>query len=308
MAKVIGGRVLELVIVFFGVTFVIYAMVFALPGDPIRALAGERPIGESTIATLRAAYHLDDPLIVQYFRYLGGLFVGDFGTDFSGRPVGAQILRAWPVTLVLALSAWAIEIVVGLGLGLVAALKRNTWIDRTILVTTILATAIPVFVVGVSAQLLFGVRWGILPVAGDKAGWPVAFILPAAVIALYGLAVVSRLMRSSVIDNLGMDYVRTARAKGLSRRRVVGVHVLRNSAIPAVTFLATDLGYLLGGAVVVEGIFNLPGIGNLLFGAIRSHEGPTVVGISTALILVFLVTSVLVDLLHAALDPRIRHD
>lgn len=308
MSRVILRRVLELVIVFFGVTFVIYAMVFALPGDPIRALAGERPLSETVIANIRAAYHLDDPLIVQYFRYIGGLFVGDLGTNFAGRPVGEQIARAWPVTLVLALSAWAIEIVIGVGLGVIAALRQNTWVDRTILVTTILATAIPVFVVGVSAQLLFGVRWGILPVAGDRAGWPVAYILPAAVIATYGLAVVSRLMRSSVMENLGADYVRTARAKGLSSRRVVGVHVMRNSAIPAVTFLATDLGYLLGGTVIVEGIFNLPGIGNLLFQAIRTHEGPTVVGISTALILIFLLTSVLVDLLHAALDPRIRHD
>lgn len=308
MTRIVGLRVLELVIVFFGVTLIIYAMVFALPGDPIRAMAGERPLSETVIANLRARYNLDDPFIVQYFRYIGGLFTGDFGTNFAGRPVGEQLARAWPVTLVLALSAWAIEIVVGLGLGIVAGLKRGTWIDRGIMVSTILATAIPVFVVGVSAQLLLGVRWGILPVAGDRAGWPVAYILPASVIAVYGLAVVSRLMRSSVIDNLGADYVRTARAKGLSPRRVVGVHVMRNSAIPAITFLATDLGYLLGGAVIVEGIFNLPGIGNLLFQAIRTHEGPTVVGISTALILVFLVTSLLVDLVHAAVDPRLRHD
>ena len=243
---------------------------------------------------------------MQYFRYIGGLLTGDFGTNFAGRPVGDQLARAWPVTLVLALSAWFLEIVFGIGLGIIAALRRGTWIDRTILVSTVLATAVPIFVVGVSAQLLFGVKWGVLPVAGDKAGWPVAFILPAAVIAIYGLAVVSRLMRSSVIESLETDYVRTARAKGLSSRRVVSVHVMRNSAIPAVTFLATDFGYLLGGTVIVEGIFNLPGIGNLLFQAIRTHEGPTVVGISTALILVFLLTSVLVDLLHAALDPRIR--
>ena len=308
MRRIVTVRLVELVIVFFGVTFIIYAMVFALPGDPIRAMAGERPLSETVIANLRARYNLDDPFLVQYFRYIGGLFVGDFGTNFSGRPVGEQLARAWPVTLTLALSAWVIEIVVGLGLGILAALKRGTWIDRGIMVSTILATAIPVFVVGVSAQLLLGVRWGILPVAGDRAGWPVAYILPASVIAVYGLAVVSRLMRSSVIDNLDADYVRTARAKGLSSRRVVGVHVMRNSAIPAIKFLATDLGYLLGGAVIVEGIFNLPGIGNLLFHAIRSHEGPTVVGISTALILVFLVTSLLVDLVHAAIDPRLRHD
>jgi ABC-type dipeptide/oligopeptide/nickel transport system permease component len=306
--RVVLGRVLELVIVFFGVTFIIYALVFALPGDPIRALAGERPISATVVSNLRALYHLDDPLIVQYFHYIGGLFTGDFGTNFQGRPVGEQLARAWPVTLTLALSAWVLEIVFGLGLGIIAGLKRGTWVDRSIMFSTVLATAIPIFVVGVTAQLLFGVRWQLLPVAGNRDGWPISFILPAAVIALYGLAVVSRLMRSSVIDNLDMDYVRTARAKGLSSRRVVSVHVMRNSAIPAVTFLATDLGYLIGGTVIVEGIFNLPGVGNLLFQAIRTHEGPTVVGISTALIIVFLLTSVLIDFLHAAIDPRIRHD
>jgi oligopeptide transport system permease protein len=150
------------------------------------------------------------------------------------------------------------------------------------------------------------VRLGWFPVAGTSAGWPIAYLLPAAVIAVFGLASVSRLMRTSMLENLNADYVRTARAKGLGEGQVIGVHVMRNSLIPAVTYLATDLGYLLGGTVIIEGIFNLPGVGNLLFQAIRSHEGPTVVGVSTALIVIFLLTSIVVDLLHALLDPRIR--
>ena len=299
-------RVGGLAVVFVGVTFVIYVTVFALPGDPIRALGGDRPLSDAVVRALRAEYHLDEPLWQQYVRYIGGLFRGDFGTTFSGQPVGEQMASRWPVTVTLALSAWVLEIVVGIGLGVVSALRRGTLHDKAILGGTIVASAIPVFVVGVALQLVFAVRLGWFPVAGVTAGWPGAYVLPAVVIALFGLASVSRLTRASVLENLSADYVRTARAKGLAPGRVVGVHVMRNSLIPTATFLATDLGYLLGGTVIIEGIFNLPGVGNLLFGAIRSHEGATVVGISTALILVFLVTSLLVDAIHALLDPRVR--
>jgi ABC-type dipeptide/oligopeptide/nickel transport system permease component len=304
----VAGRIGGVAIVFFGVTFLIYVMVFSLPGDPIRALAGDRPLTDATINTLRARYHLDEPLLQQYLRYIGGLFQGDFGVNFDDRKVSDLMASRWPVTITLALSAWVLEIVLGLGLGIVSALRQGTFIDKGILGATILASAIPVFVVGVAAQLVFAVRLDWFPVAGTSDGWPTSFILPSLVIAAFGLASVSRLMRSSVIDNLGADYVRTATAKGLGDGRIVGVHVMRNSLIPAVTFLATDLGYLLGGTVIIEGIFNLPGVGNLLFQAIKTHEGPTVVGISTSLILIFLVTSLVVDAIHALLDPRVRHD
>lgn len=299
-------RLAGLAIVFFGVTFLIYALVFALPGDPIRALGGDRPLPESVISVLRAKYHLDLPLWQQYLAWLGGLFHGDLGTDFQGRAVASQLAARWPVTVTLALTAWVIEIVLGLVLGLVAALRRGSAVDHGILSVTILVGAIPVFVVGATAQLVFGVRLGWFPVAGVSQGWPVAYILPALVIAIFGLGAVARLMRNASVDALGSDYIRLVRAKGVGEGRVVGVHVLRNSLIPASTYLATDLGYLLGGAVIIEGIFNMPGVGNLLFNAIRAHEGPTVVGVSSLLILIFLVISVLVDLLHVALDPRLR--
>ncbi len=296
-----------LAIVFLGVTFIIYYAVFALPGDPIRALAGDKALSDGIIQSLRAKYNLDASLWEQYTSYIGGLLQGDFGIDFRGRPIGDQMAARWPVTITLALTAWALEIVVGLGIGIAAALKKGTWIDKGLLATTVIASCVPVFVLGAVAQLIFGVRLDLLPVAGVSDGWPVSYILPAAVIAVFGLSAVSRLMRGSVLENLGADYVRTARAKGLSEGRVVGVHVMRNSLIPASTYLATDLGYLLGGTVIIEGIFNLPGVGNLLFSAIRVHEGPTIVGISAALILIFLVTSLIVDALHAVLDPRVRY-
>ncbi len=308
LARRIGARIAEFVLVFIGVTFIIYATVWALPGDPIAALGGDRPLPDNVVAQLRAQFHLDDPLWLQYLRYLGGLFTGDLGTTFSGVPVADRMASRWPVTITLALTAWVIEVVIGVVLGLVAGLRRDSAIDRTVLFGTILATSIPIFVVAVSAQLLFGLHLGWLPIAGTDAGWPVAYILPAAVIALFGLASIARLMRGSVIDSMESDFVRTLRAKGMPGSRIVGLHVMRNSVAPVLTFVAIDLGFLLGGAVVVEGIFNLPGIGQLLFSAIRTHEGPTVVGVGTTLILIFLVLNVVVDLLNSMLDPRSRHD
>lgn len=308
MSRYLVRRVAELVLVFLGVTLLIYLMVFALPGDPIQALGGDRPLPPNVVAELRERYHLDEPVLQQYARYLGGLVQGDLGTNFQGQSVGERMSLRWPVTITLALTAWGIEVVLGVLLGLFAGLRRGRTADRLVLAGTILATSIPVFVVAVSAQLLFGVRLGWFPVAGTTAGWPTSYLLPALVIAVFGLASVTRLMRGSVIDTLQSDFVRTLWAKGLRRREVVGVHVMRNSAIPVLTFLAIDLGYLLGGTVVVEGVFNLPGVGNLLFQAIRTHEGPTVVGVSTALIIVFLLTNLVVDLLSSVLDPRIRHE
>ncbi|MBD3780033.1 MAG: ABC transporter permease [Micrococcales bacterium] len=308
MSRYLVRRVAELVLVFLGVTLIIYLMVFALPGDPIQALGGDRPLPPNVVAELRDRYHLDEPVLQQYARYLGGLVQGDLGTNFTGQSVGERMSLRWPVTITLALTAWGIEVVLGVLLGLFAGLRRGRTADRLVLAGTILATSIPVFVVAVSAQLLFGVRLGWFPVAGTTAGWPTSYLLPALVIAVFGLASVTRLMRGSVVDTLQSDFVRTLWAKGLRRREVVGIHVMRNSAIPVLTFLAIDLGYLLGGTVVVEGVFNLPGVGNLLFQAIRTHEGPTVVGVSTALIIVFLLTNLVVDLLSSVLDPRIRHE
>lgn len=308
IARTVGRRTIELAIVFLGVTFLIYATVWALPGDPIAALTGDRPLPPNVVAQLREQFHLDDPLWQQYLRYLGGLFTGDLGTSFDGRPVAERMASRWPVTITLAVTAWVIEVILGVALGMWAGLRKGTAIDRTILFGTILATSIPVFVVGVSAQLVFGLKLGWLPIAGTDAGWPVAFLMPAFVIAVFGLAAIARLMRGSVIDSMESDFVRTLRAKGLSRSRIVGVHVTRNSVAPVLTFVAIDLGFLLGGAVVIEGIFNLPGIGQLLFSAIRTHEGPTVVGVATTLVLIFLVLNVLVDIINSALDPRIRHD
>jgi len=163
-------------------------------------------------------------------------------------------------------------------------------------------------VLGRVSQLLFGVKWKIFPVAGISDGWPYSYILPAIVLASLSLAYIARLTRTSLVENLRADYVRTATAKGLSRRRVVGVHALRNSLIPVVTFLGLDLGVLLGGAIVTEGVFNIPGVGQQLFRSVNLGESTVVVGLVTILVLVYLLANLVVDLLYAVLDPRIRYD
>jgi ABC-type dipeptide/oligopeptide/nickel transport system permease component len=308
MGGYIVRRLLQALLVFVGMTMLIYAAVFVLPGDPIRALSPNRPLPANVVEQLRRHFDLDAPVWAQYVTYVRNLARGNLGTDFFGRPVLDLMKERWPVTLRLAATAWFFEIVFGIGFGVWAALRRGRATDHAILVAGIAVISIPAFVLAFAAQLLLGVRAGIVPVAGVEDGWPVSYLLPGLLLGSFGLASVSRLVRSSVLENLRSGYVRTAYAKGLATRRVVVRHVLRNSLIAAVTYLALDLGTLLGGTIIIEGIFNLPGIGQLLFAGIQQQNGPVVVGVSTTLVLVFLLLNLGVDLLYGVLDPRIRYD
>ena len=307
MGRYLIRRTLQIILVFVGTTFIIFALVFAIPGDPIRALAGERPLAESTYQELRDRYNLDDPLLVQYGKYMGGLVQGDFGSDFRGREVTDIMAERFPVTVRLTLFAFAFELVLGLLAGVLAGLRRGSFVDNLVLVTTVAVVSIPVFVLGFTAQILFGVKLGWLPIAGLYQGWT-SYLLPGMVLGALSLAYVARLTRTSLVENLRADYVRTATAKGMPRSRVVGRHALRNSLIPVVTFLGVDLGALMGGAIVTEGIFNIPGVGQQVFLSIQQQESTVVVGIVTALVLVFILANLLVDVLYAVLDPRIRYD
>lgn len=307
MGRYLIRRTLQIIPVFVGTTFIIFALVFAIPGDPIRALAGERPLAESTYQELRDRYNLDDPLLVQYGKYMGGLVQGDFGSDFRGREVTDIMAERFPVTVRLTLFAFAFELVLGLLAGVLAGLRRGSFVDNLVLVTTVAVVSIPVFVLGFTAQILFGVKLGWLPIAGLYQGWT-SYLLPGMVLGALSLAYVARLTRTSLVENLRADYVRTATAKGMPRSRVVGRHALRNSLIPVITFLGVDLGALMGGAIVTEGIFNIPGVGQQVFLSIQQQESTVVVGIVTALVLVFILANLLVDVLYAVLDPRIRYD
>ncbi len=307
MGRYLIRRVLQFIPVFLGATFLIFALVFLIPGDPIRALSGDRPMPASVQQALEARYNLDKPLWEQYFLYVAGVAQGDFGEDFRGREVTDIMAERIPVTFKLAMYAFAFEVVLGIAAGILAGLRKGGFIDNLVRISTLVVISIPIFVLGFMAQLLIGVRWGWLPVSGLGDGFK-SYIMPAIVLGSLSLAYIARLTRTSLAENMRADYVRTATAKGLKRSRVVGVHALRNSMIPVITFLGVDLGGLMGGAIVTEGIFNLPGLGNAVFRAVVQQEGTVVVGIVTFLVLIFLLSNLLVDVLYAVLDPRIRYE
>ncbi len=303
----VGKRILQTIPVILGATFLIYALVFLRPGDPIVGLFGDKPVNEAVRAQIEAQYNLDKPFVVQWLLFLKGAVTLDFGLSYSGRPVIDIIAQTFPVTIKLALMALVIEMVLGITAGTIAGLRRGKLFDSTMLVTSLLVIAVPIFVFGFMFQLIFGVKLGWFPptVGGDASFKNL--ILPATVLGLVSFAYVLRLTRTSVIENLTADHVRTARAKGLTEGTVVRRHIMRNSMIPVVTFLGADLGALMAGAVVTEGIFNVHGVGNLAYTAILKGESPTIVSVITVMVLVYVVMSLLVDLLYAALDPRIRY-
>ena len=303
----VGKRLLQAIPVILGATFLIYMMVFLRPGDPIVALFGDKPVPEGTYQALREQYHFDQPKIVQWLLFLKGAVTLDFGTSFSGQPVIDLVQRAFPVTIKLALMALVIEAVLGVAAGFYAGMRRGKLFDSTMLVVSLLVIAVPIFVFGFVLQLIVGIKLGALPALVSSQATFRELLLPAIVLGLVSFAYVLRLTRTSVIENLTADHVRTARAKGLPDGQVNRRHVLRNSLIPVVTFLGADLGGLMAGAVVTEGIFNVPGVGNLAFDAINRGETPTIVSVVTIMVLVYVVTSLVVDLLYALLDPRIRY-
>jgi oligopeptide transport system permease protein len=300
-------RVLQALPVFLGTTLLIYFMVFAMPGDPIVALFGDKGVNPAVAAQLRAQYHLDQPFIIQYLIYIGGVFQGDFGTSFSGQPVGNILAQTFPVTIRLAILALLFEMVFGIGIGLIAGLRKGKLFDASALAMSLIFISLPIFVIAFVAQFFIAIKLGwARPTVSGNAEWG-ELILPAIVLATVSIAYIIRLTRSSVIETSGQDFVRTAYGKGLTRSRVVRVHILRNSLIPVVTFLAVDFGVLLVGATVTEGIFNVPGVGRTLYQAIIRGEGPTVVSFVTVMVLIYLVVNLITDLLYAALDPRIRY-
>ncbi|AHH94184.1 ABC transporter permease [Kutzneria albida] len=301
MGRYVLRRLLQLIPVFFGTTFIIYALVWAIPVDPFAGKCGQRPCPPEYVAKMRADFNLDDNLLVQYIKYLGKLFTGNFGQTFSGIDVSTLIANAYPITIRLAVVALIIEAIIGLTAGVLTGLRKNGFLDNLVLISTLVLISLPVFVTGYILKLIFTVS-----VPGNPSFFDL--ILPGFVLGSLSMAYVARLTRTSIAENRGADFVRTAIAKGLPGKRVVGVHLLRNSVIPVVTFLGTDLGALMGGAIVTEGVFNIHGIGGLVFINIQQQQGVVVTGVVTLLVLVYLLMSLVVDLLYAVLDPRIRYE
>ncbi|MEU6075666.1 ABC transporter permease [Micromonospora sp. NPDC047074] len=312
MFRFILRRLLQMVLAFFGTTLIVYALMFAGQGDPIQALAGERPVTAAQRAYLTEKFHLDRTgvggFFYRYFDYLKNLLQGDLGQSLTGRSIGDILVAAWPVTVKLALIAMAVTIVFGVTAGVLAGIRRASLFDNSTLLLTLLVLGIPTIVLAPLAQYLLGVKWQLFPATAGADPDLYALLLPGIVLGSLSLATALRLTRTSVAENLRADYVRTARSKGLVRRRIVSVHVLRNSLIPVVTFLGVELGNLMSGAIITEGVFNIPGVGFNLFRGIRTEDGPLVVGIVSVLVVVYLVSNLVVDVLYAVLDPRIRYE
>ncbi|WP_037912865.1 ABC transporter permease [Actinacidiphila yeochonensis] len=306
MGRYVIRRLLQMIPVFIGSTFLIFFMVYAL-GDPVAALFGERAPDPATAQQIRHDLYLDHSLGAQYLHYMKNIFVGDFGTAFNGQSVTALMGSAFPVTIRLTIVAIIFEIIIGILLGVITGMRRGKPVDTGVLLLTLVVISVPTFVTGYVLQYVFGVRLGwTAPSVSPSAPFN-ELILPGLVLALVSLAYVTRLTRTSIAENTRADYVRTAIAKGLPRRRVITRHLLRNSLIPVITFIGTDIGALMGGAIVTERIFNIHGVGYQLYQGILRNNAPTVVGFVTVLVLVFLLANLLVDLLYAVLDPRIRY-
>ncbi|WP_328669887.1 ABC transporter permease [Streptomyces sp. NBC_00322] len=306
MGRYVIRRLLQMIPVFFGTTLLIFLMVNVM-GDPIAGLCGDRQCDPATAAQLRKEFGLDKPVWQQYLTYMGNVFTGDFGTAFNGQEVTELMAEAFPVTIRLTLVAIFFEIVIGITLGVITGLKRGRPVDSGVLLLTLVVISIPTFVMGLVLQLLLGVEWGLIKPAVSPEAPLGELLIPGLVLASVSLAYVTRLTRTSIAENARSDYVRTAKAKGLPRGRVVRRHLLRNSLIPVVTFIGADVGALMGGAIVTERIFNIHGVGYELYQGIVRQNTQTVVGFVTVLVIIFLVANLLVDLLYAVLDPRIRY-
>jgi oligopeptide transport system permease protein len=295
-----------LVVVVLGATLILFACLFVLPGDPVGQIAGsDKARDPAVIEQLHKQYGLDKPLVVQYGNYVGKLVTGDLGTDYTqSRPV-AEILEPKLVnTAKLAVFAIAIDIVIGVSVGVVAAMRRYSIWDVSATFVTTLAIGVPSIVLGMLMQRLFVVELGWFPLIAD--GSFKSMVLPAVTLAIIDAALVAQLARSTMLEVLRADYVKTAVAKGLSRRTILFRHILRNSVIPVVTYLGISFGTLLGGAIITETIFNWNGIGLALIQAIQQNNNPIIVGVVTISVAIFVLLNLVVDLLYAALDPRIR--
>ncbi|MEC3975955.1 ABC transporter permease [Amycolatopsis sp. H20-H5] len=308
MTQYILRRLLQLIPVFFGTTFLIYVLVWAVPGDPFSGKCGQVACPQAYIDQMTAKFNLNDSIFVQYFKYLGRLFTGDWGETFNGNSIGDMIATAYPVTVRLALIAVAIEAIIGISAGILTGLRGKGFLDNLVLMSTTFLISLPVFVTAIVLQLVLGTEWGIIDTSVSADATVGELIVPGLALGSLSMAYVARLSRTSIAENRHADYVRTAIAKGQPRSRVVGVHLLRNSVIPVITFLGTDIGALMGGAIVTEGVFNINGIGGLIFRGIQNREGATVTGVVVLLVVVYLLTSLIIDLLYAVLDPRIRYD
>ena len=306
MLLYLARRVLAVVPVLFGVTLAVFSMLFLVPGDPVRMMLAEFVTNPDQVEKMRAELHLDDPIIVQYGRFVGGALRGDLGTSIrSRRPVTTEIRENVASTMQLAAAAMAVAVAIGVPLGLLAAISRNSWLDVGAMVVALLGVSMPSFWLGLLLIFVFSLHLAWFPATGG--GDLAHLVLPALTLGTIASAIIARLTRSSMLEVLGQDYIRTAQAKGLAWWGVVVRHALKNALIPVITIFGLQFGNLLAGAVIVETVFSRPGLGRLIVGGILSKDFPLVQGTVLVVAASYVLINVLVDVAYAVVDPRIRY-
>jgi peptide/nickel transport system permease protein len=301
----LARRSLAVIPVLFGVTLAVFSMLFLVPGDPVKMMLAEFVTTPAQIAQMREQLHLDEPIIKQYGRFVANAVRGDLGTSIrSRRAVATEIGENVGSTAQLALASMAIAIAIGVPLGLMAALLRNSWLDAGSMIVALLGVSMPSFWLGLLLIFAFSLHLGWFPATGGGDLWHL--VLPSVTLGMIASAIIARLTRSSMLEVLGQDYVRTARAKGLAWWGVVVRHALKNALIPVITIFGLQFGNLLAGAVVVETVFSRPGLGRLIVGGILAKDFPLVQGTVLFVATAYVLINVLVDLAYAYADPRIR--
>jgi peptide/nickel transport system permease protein len=305
MTKYIALRIIQFLPTLLGIYFLTFMLVRILPGDTAVILEGDRG-DEAAIAATRARLGLDQPLPTQFVIFLGDMVRGNFGTSFiTNRPVTDMINDAFWPSVILAICAMLVAVVIGIPLGIISALRHNTLWDNIARFIALIGVSIPVFWLGLQMQILFGLQLRLLPVSG--LGYDERLILPAVTASFGMLAILMRITRSSMLEVLNQDYIRTATSKGLSRRTVVMRHALTNALLPIVTVWGTGFASLLSGTLLVEVIFSWPGMGRMLVNAIGQRDYPTVQGLVITFALIYALVNLVVDLIYPLVDPRIRY-
>lgn len=300
----LARRLLESALILLGITFVTFVLLYLVPADPARQIAGRSATAE-TVENIRAQLGLNDPLVMQYWRYLSGLAQGDMGRSYLQRAeVSSLIWSRLPASLLLMVSAIATELAIGLTIGVVAALRRNRPVDHSLMIFSFVAISAPQFVIGILLLYVFAVKLGWFPIGGY--GTFAHLVLPSLTLGLLGAGWYSRMMRSSMIEVLGQDLVRTARAKGLSKLRIVTRHVMPNAILPIVAMIGIDIGLFMSGIVVVESVFGWPGIGQLAWQAIQRVDIPVIMGVTMVSATAIVLGNLLADFVAPLIDPRIK--
>jgi len=289
-----------------GVLIIVFLMVRLAPGDPAQLLAGEFA-DAATVERIRERFGLNDSMLVQFQRFITGVAQGDLGRSTrTNRPVTTELIDFFPNTVELALASIIFALVVGIGLGILSALKSNTWIDALSMILALIGVSMPTFWFGLLAIRFFAVEMPLFPVAGR--GTFSHLVLPAITLGLSSTGIIARMTRSALLEVLGQDYVRTARAKGGTPRSIVFKHALRNALVPVLTVGGLEFGSLLAGAVITETVFTWPGVGRMLVTSVLSRDYPVVQGTVLLIAVAFILVNLLVDLIYGLIDPRIRYD